>query len=178
MKVNIGPIREIRGGTLEFEGEQEIKSFQEITELDLKFLGPVAVKGSVTYTGEGFLVEAKLSFKYQTNCNRCLEKIEKTQQVMMKEEFVPGVVSTEDDTIFGFNGDIIDLTECIQEQVILALPMKFLCNSECRGFCSECGTNLNEKECHCTEAVVNPQFEKLKSLLLKEGGGPSGKPNQ
>lgn len=178
MKINIGPIREIRGGVLEFQGNQEINSFQEIKELGLKFLGPVKVDGKVTNTGEGFLVDTELSFEYHTSCNRCLDEFDQKQRTTIKEEFISGYTHSEDDSAFGFTGDLIDLTECIQEQVILSLPMKFLCRPECRGFCPNCGTNLNEKECSCLGEEMNPQFEKLKSLLLKEGGGPSGKPNK
>lgn len=174
MKVNISSIREIRGGSVQFRGEQEIDSIREIEELGLKLSEPVQVNGKVTNTGEGFLVEAELLFDYQANCNRCLEPFQTTQKIAMKEEFIADYQAGEDGTAFGFHGDIIDLENCINEQVVLALPMKFLCRLDCRGFCPVCGTNLNQKECQCSEQKLDPRFEKLKSLLPKEGGGSNG----
>ena len=44
--------------------------------------------------------------------------------------------------------------EMIREQIYLALPMKFLCNVDCRGLCPNCGANLNEVECECASGAV------------------------
>lgn len=178
MKVNIGSIRELRGGSVRFQGEQAVESLNEVEELGLKLIGPAQIEGKVTNTGEGFLVEANLSFTYQANCSRCLEPFQTTQNLQIKEEFVSGYNPVEDDSVFSFQGDIIDLKTCIDEQVILALPMKFLCNADCRGFCSECGINLNHQQCGCSVQGIDPRFEKLKSLLPTEGGGSNGKPNK
>lgn len=168
MKVNIGPIRDTRGGVTPFEGEQAVDSIKEIAELDLVFSEPVKVKGKVTNTGEGFLVEAELSFEYRVGCGRCLEKFNERRTIAIKEEFLPGFSATADDTVFGFTGDLIDLEKCLNEQVLLALPMKFLCNPECRGFCPGCGVNLNKEDCHCPKERINPDFEKLGSLFFKK----------
>jgi hypothetical protein len=37
----------------------------------------------------------------------------------------------------------------LREQVLLALPMKVICRSDCRGLCPNCGANLNHEECRC-----------------------------
>lgn len=59
----------------------------------------------------------------------------------------------------------LPLHELIREQVYLALPMKFLCSSECRGLCPHCGQNLNEVECVCAEAAVDPRWASLKAIV-------------
>lgn len=174
MKVNISSIREIRGGSIQFQGEQEIDSIREIEELGLILRKPASVTGKVTNTGEGFLVKAEVVFAYEANCSRCLEHFQAKQTIVINEEFVSDYQAGEDETVFGFHGDIIDLGNCINEQIVLALPMKFLCRADCRGFCPVCGTNLNQEECHCSEQKIDSRFEKLKSLLPKEGGGSNG----
>ncbi|HOP75390.1 MAG TPA: DUF177 domain-containing protein [Bacillota bacterium] len=178
MKVNIGSIRELRGSSVRFQGEQAIESLNEVEELGLKLNGPARIEGKVTNTGEGFLVEANLSFTYEANCSRCLEPFQTTQNLQIKEEFVPNYNQVEDDSVFTFQGDIIDLEDCINEQVILALPMKFLCDADCRGICPMCGINLNQRQCECTVQDIDPRLEKLRSLLPTEGGGSNGKPNK
>ena len=41
------------------------------------------------------------------------------------------------------------LADVLAEQVNLALPMKVICRSDCRGLCPHCGANLNNEECRC-----------------------------
>ncbi len=178
MKVNIGSIRELRGGSIGFQGEQAVEVLDEVEELGLKLTGPAKIEGKVTNTGEGFLVEAELSFSYEANCSRCLEPIRTTQNLQIKEEFIPDHSQVEEDSVFTFQGDTIDLTKCINEQVILALPMKILCRADCRGICPVCGGNLNQRQCECKVQEIDPRLEKLRSLLPTEGGGFNGKPNK
>jgi uncharacterized protein len=171
--VNISSIREERGATIPCAGFLEVNP-ADFEGLALKFKGPVAVRGKVTNTGSGFLLEAELNLDYQADCDRCLAETHQTQKIDIKEEFVSGR-DISDETVYGFCGDLINLTECLRDQIILALPMKFLCSPECRGFCPKCGKNLNVEVCNCSEETMNHQFELVKNLLFTEGGGSSGK---
>jgi len=55
----------------------------------------------------------------------------------------------------------IDLGPCIWEEVVLNVPLKFVCKPDCRGLCPRCGANRNEAPCTCgsgetlNEAPVN-----------------------
>ncbi|MEQ1757915.1 MAG: DUF177 domain-containing protein [Vicinamibacterales bacterium] len=60
--------------------------------------------------------------------------------------------------------DQIDLNELMREQFYLALPMKPLCQEDCRGLCPHCGTNLNTARCSCTPVWEDPRLAALKSL--------------
>lgn len=173
MIVNINSIREGRGLALTFEGLQKFEPDQ-FEGFNLVFTGPVQVNGKVTNTGEGFLVEAEARIDYQTVCGRCLQEFNEKRTIEVKEEFVQGL-SSGDETVYSFAGDLIDLTLCLRDQIILALPMKFLCNPECRGFCPECGKNLNFESCQCHAEQINHQFAILKNLFSSEGGGADGK---
>jgi uncharacterized protein len=171
--VNISSIREERGAAIPCAGLWEVNP-ADFEGLALEFQGPVVIRGKVTNTGSGFLLEAELNLDYQVSCDRCLDETRQTQKIDIKEEFVPGR-DISDETVYGFSGDLIDLTECLRDQIILALPMKFLCSPECRGFCPKCGKNLNMEECHCSEETINHQFEAIKNLIFTEGGGSNGK---
>ncbi|MGE5580971.1 MAG: YceD family protein [Bacillota bacterium] len=172
MKINISPIREIRGGVINFEGRQEAPDFK----MDLHFTCPVEIQGTVTNTGEGFLVKARVTFSYKVNCSRCLKEFTANQETEVLEQFVPGPVNPEDDELVShFNGDYIDLKEFISEELLLSLPMNFICSPECRGLCPTCGKDLNQGNCQCVPEQTNPQFEKLRNLLSIEGGGLNGK---
>lgn len=172
MIVNINSIRESRGLSIPFEGIQAFEPDQ-FEGFNLVFEGPIAVKGKVTNTGDGFLVEAEARLRYRTACSRCLQEFGENRSIEVKEEFVQGH-SSSDESVYGFAGDLIDLTMCLRDQIILALPMKFLCNPQCRGFCPECGKNLNLESCQCHAEPMNHQFAILKNLLSSEGGGSDG----
>ncbi|MBI2339397.1 MAG: DUF177 domain-containing protein [Deltaproteobacteria bacterium] len=57
----------------------------------------------------------------------------------------------------------IDLKEIIREQVVLALPLQFLCAENCRGLCPRCGANLNVELCRCLpDNPADPRWGPLK----------------
>ena len=62
--------------------------------------------------------------------------------------------------------DKIDLTEDVRELTMLELPLKHLCNYNCKGLCIKCGKNLNEGKCNCKIEEINPVWEPL--LKLKD----------
>jgi uncharacterized protein len=48
-----------------------------------------------------------------------------------------------------YSEDWLDLTDSVREDILLALPQRFLCREDCAGICPGCGCNLNEEECTC-----------------------------
>jgi uncharacterized protein len=65
-----------------------------------------------------------------------------------------------------FDGKTIDLDPIIREQVLLALPVSVLCREDCKGLCTVCGEDLNEKDCGCERKVVDVRLAKLKDIKL------------
>ena len=50
---------------------------------------------------------------------------------------------------------------------VLALPVSVICQDDCKGLCTVCGQDLNEKECGCQRKVVDIRLAKLKDIKLK-----------
>ena len=48
-----------------------------------------------------------------------------------------------------YRNNEVNLGEIIREQILLALPIRYLCKETCRGLCDRCGANLNLGEHHC-----------------------------
>jgi uncharacterized protein len=65
-----------------------------------------------------------------------------------------------------FSDDIIDLTDEIQQQVIVLLPEHPLCDDSCLGMCQLCGGDLNKTQCKCAESVVSLNFSALKDFKV------------
>jgi uncharacterized protein len=71
----------------------------------------------------------------------------------------------DDDTEIGFyQGEGLFLADVIKEQVLLALPLKVICQSDCRGLCPSCGANLNHEECRCETHATDPRMAPLARL--------------
>ena len=62
--------------------------------------------------------------------------------------------------------DIIDLTDPIREDMIIALPIRPLCDEACKGLCFQCGQNLNLNQCQCRkgEHTMGGPFSILEDL--------------
>ncbi len=69
----------------------------------------------------------------------------------------------EEDT---YSGKVIDLDPIVREQVLLALPGYPVCSEGCKGLCSVCGGNLNERDCGCDRHVPDPRWAGLKNIKL------------
>ena len=64
-----------------------------------------------------------------------------------------------------YRDDQIDLGQLMEEQFQLALPMKPLCRTDCRGLCVVCGGNRNTTACQCVARWDDPRLAVLKDLL-------------
>jgi len=76
-------------------------------------------------------------------------------------------LSAEDLALSYYEGDQIDLTPLVHEQMILALPTRPLCAEGCRGLCARCGANLNAGACGCPAAPPDPRLAVLHALRGK-----------
>jgi uncharacterized protein len=65
-----------------------------------------------------------------------------------------------------FTGKVIDLDPIVREQIALALPGYPVCDEGCKGLCSVCGANLNERDCGCDRHVPDPRWAGLKNVKL------------
>lgn len=75
-----------------------------------------------------------------------------------------------------FKEDLLDLTEDIRDDILLALPQRNLCQMDCRGLCPDCGQNLNARDCGCRKDAENASvWGALSGLDLPahDGSGPS-----
>jgi uncharacterized protein len=84
-----------------------------------------------------------------------------TQRVELSENDKMDVVYLHPET------DTINLTDDIRDYALLAIPMKSLCSENCKGLCPNCGANLNDGPCKCKEEKIDPRWEPLLKLKLK-----------
>lgn len=118
--------------------------------------------------GDKYFVNVHLVTLAHYSCDRCLEEYDRDltadfQLVYSKEERI-GVVDDDDFRLLGDKQTEIDLREDIRENILLVIPMKHLCDENCKGLCPHCGTNLNFERCDCHHETIDPRWEILRLL--------------
>ena len=106
---------------------------------------PVKVQGKLMLTGEhSAYVEGEVVFGIKGECTRCLKDTEKYYSADFAE-----ALEVDNQEGFSVKNDMVDLTEIVDETILLNQPISFLCDEDCKGICIGCGVNLNEGECKC-----------------------------
>lgn len=77
-----------------------------------------------------------------------------------------GFRATDDFDITFLQEDFIDLSALINEQIQLALPFQPLCQTQCKGVCTSCGTNLNAGPCACPAKTKPSPFAQLATMKI------------
>ena len=69
----------------------------------------------------------------------------------------------QNDDVYYYAGDHLELAPMLREQVILNSPMHPLCSEQCLGLCPRCGKDLNEGPCYCATDEGSHRFHTLRS---------------
>ncbi len=102
---------------------------------DIRPTGPFDVDAQITLVDKELVVIADIHCAVHMTCARCLEAFE--APVGPRAIFS---YSVEPD-------DLVDITEDVRQEIILAYPMVPVCRADCKGLCATCGQNLNERAC-------------------------------
>lgn len=167
MQINVAQLlKEGVGSTrsFAFDDELQIDGSQVKLHADLTL---VHLKQSV-------LVKGIVNARTRQTCSRCLQEFDLSLALRIEEEFVqtidvstglPVEITAEPDAFTIDENHIIDMSEAIRQYLLLALPMKPLCQTDCPGLCPVCGTNLKEGDCSCEKGVGDTRWTALKGML-------------
>lgn len=124
----------------------------------------VRVAGVISAAGADYLFRGYVEGYFEHPCDRCLELarhpfrsdiVWNFEEGPLPEQGRRGIAvadeAEDDDTVEcrTYQGGEIDLTLPIWEELVLAVPVKYLCDEECAGLCPQCGANLNLARCAC-----------------------------
>ena len=133
------------------------------------------------------MVTGSATAELEAECSRCLVPVRADVPVAFTLTMVPadeyedeagaaedkshhpvaGSFAAEDAEEDVYTGKVIDLDPILREQVLLALPGYPVCQDGCKGLCTVCGTNLNERECGCDRKVPDPRWAGLAKVKLQ-----------
>lgn len=177
---------DIKDQGLSLELSESFEQFSVLRELhdngEALFVKPLVIQMKARRLDELVLVEGSVSTAVRLQCCRCLQDFEQPLDISFSVTFARELPSLEDGQqqdaeielqaedlgLISFEGDEIDLTESIQEQVVMALPVKPLCHATCKGLCPQCGADLNDGACDCHEQVMDGKFAALKNFKVKK----------
>lgn len=140
---------------------------------DLKVPGPFTIHYEVIRTQENLRVYVDIRGEIQTGCVRCLTPMTHQVDLHLHSDYMPAPPEMPDELEAerqseeaGFYRKEIKLGEYIVSELVLSLPMIYICGSDCRGLCAGCGANLNVAPCKCTKKG-DSRFQVLSEMKNK-----------
>ena len=165
-----------RAGAEHLERRYEPSAFAGHGE-DFRVTAPVELVADVRKDAQKVRLVGRVTTTLELDCGRCLEPFVVPVAAAFDALFLPISANTgegeraveEDDLGVSFyKDDVIDLGDVMREQFYLALPMKPLCQPDCRGLCAACGANKNRETCSCQPEWVDPRMDALRKLSRSE----------
>ena len=125
--------------------------------------GDGAVALHLLRTGATVFVRGQVNLPLQAPCSRCLAPVRRQMVAPIEVTLVPIAAQpsantdgelTDDDVSVGTYADAeINLDLVLHDEILLELPTQILCQAGCSGLCRLCGTNLNDRDCGCSDAA-------------------------
>lgn len=151
------------------EGELENKDIGKDLDDEFSIIGPIKFKGKIFKVDVERLIHLDIFYKYKTKCARCLQSTTKEIGTSLdaKLEDYNGKYNDDYEELeeIVYYDDLLDLKYYIYNEVISSLPIRTLCNKECKGLCPKCGADLNTESCDCILEEIDPRLEKLKDFF-------------
>ncbi len=160
LRFNFGFLLEANNGT-----SRTIElDYPEIQAEDV-LLTPLIGAFRAIRNSKGIYIAGSLTSNIDAECSRCLKPILLPIAIELDEMYnYPPESAPPGEYAVGEDG-FIDLAPLIRQLSLLEIPMQLFCREECLGLCIECGHNLNDSDCGCTEDPIDPRLAKLKELL-------------
>ncbi|MFC1517079.1 DUF177 domain-containing protein [Candidatus Margulisiibacteriota bacterium] len=147
----------------------EIPYDLQLAEDDYKIISPVELSLNLISTGKSILVQGVVKGNLEATCGRCLKSFQLPFNIDIEEEYkrTEDIMSVtakdkelgEDDFIFSIDSEgRIDLGEAVRQNVVVNLPLKFVCKKDCQGVIK--ATKPKQKEM----GEADPRLAKLKEL--------------
>lgn len=172
---------QLKSGSLSVAFEEPADRFAGLREItrggECEFTSPISTRLRATRIRELVEIEGVVQTAMRLTCGRCLAPFIYPVKVEFALTYTgdrPGDSETieaearEMDAgeagLIYFQGEEIDLTVGVQEQVILSFPLRPLCRETCRGLCARCGADLNQERCRCLAPPTESPFAALGRL--------------
>jgi uncharacterized protein len=164
MKIKISNLSD---GVHNFNFDEAVKDIN----LNEPFFGNILVEVELNKSHNQLVLSTGLIAKANFDCDRCNSNFNTTITNSYKMVYFIGMEPENSDSInvvyMLADEDKIILDADIRDYALLAVPMKRLCNEDCKGLCIRCGKNLNEGDCGCNSENIDDRWLPLVELKNK-----------
>jgi uncharacterized protein len=152
LRLEVGESLKNPGQSYPFQGELTIAEELEVLGDPVSF-ADIAVSGTFTGAGNGVGVRCEVRANATSRCALCLAPVTVPLSCEVNAAYMRNPDPTDPD-LYPLDGHSIELDEAVREALLLELPIRFLCKTDCKGLCPVCGTNLNLTGCECAKTQV------------------------
>jgi len=121
----------------------------ELDTIDIEGESLYNFNGSIelTRTQDGLIAQVVVDVEVESECSRCLKLFQNKISSEFKEFFTfPYVDASEDEIRVPEDGNI-DFEPILHDYLLMEMPIKPVCQSDCLGLCVICGQDLNQSVC-------------------------------
>lgn len=137
----------------------------ETIEIEDLLYREVEARGKLMRTDRTVFADLKVKAVADAECSRCLVDTDIPISINFTEEFRPinaDLMQSHRNWFDEFGTDEIDealtidstntldISTALWQALSAAMPMNPLCNTDCKGLCSGCSADLNNKICRCS----------------------------
>ena len=162
MIINLDPVFSTEGFFQEYRYNLDLSAEQ--INGSYPIVTPAAVICTLSNNVGIVKLNAEVSLELDVECDRCAKQIKYPFTAGAEHILVRALNDEDNDSFILTESSQLDLDEVLREDILLQLPVKFLCSDDCKGLCARCGKDLNEGPCDCKKEV-DPRLEALKQLL-------------
>lgn len=171
MRIELENLEDGKGGFAHTYQPEELNLVDE----RVRVTEPISVKGRIRSSGSETQVSGRVETRVNVECDRCLKTLDMPVSAGFKLQYITGQeyetsqaaeLTVDEMALSVFDGEAIDVDEIVREQILLSVPDRALCNENCRGICSICGTNLNTGSCECKSSEIDPRWAALKKFKI------------
>lgn len=183
MRVNVGELLADRRAVRTVAFSERFESPAE----DIALVAPVAGELSLISTGRTVCLTGRVHTVLSLVCGACLRLFQQPLEFVVDEEFgrvpaQPDAGSTRGETALGpadfvvpvGPDEMVNLSEVVRQQLVLALPIAPRCREGCQGLCPSCGADLNIGRCACSHDDVDPRLQALQQWPPISRNRPAG----
>ncbi|WP_164669110.1 YceD family protein [Virgibacillus doumboii] len=173
MKFTLGEIRKnTHNGTFTFDDRVDVSEL-EIMNNDIREINSVHVQGNAFEQGNEFIFSFTISGKMILPCARTLVDVPYAFEIKATEVFSESAYYDEeaDDEIHQIDGEVLDLTPYIKENILLETPYRVFSDDDANRLAPSEGEGWEFISEEKSEKKIDPRLQKLESLLEDNENG-------
>lgn len=157
-------ISNLSDGSFDYEFEGEIAEIG-LTE---PYTGRYDTNIELSKFQDQIILNSETNINAKMVCDRCCEEYEQVIKSEYKIVYLLRGAEQENDSVdivyLNVDAEKINIKNDVRDYALLAIPMKKLCNEDCKGLCYRCGKNLNEGACACNQNEIDDRWKPLQKL--------------